>query len=224
MPSAGTRRQARPGGGHPFPVSHRRRWRQRTARALGGGTGETWCNITLGLRPRWGTPGEGSLRAGGTRPATDRRGSGDPHREKSHWDFSRPSCAVFSGTQGRGTLSLLTCRFGQALNGRHRRPAPLQAFCKKLDQKLLIPLYRTRLGQPAQNPGGRSPEGFSWPAVPTAPARARAPSGNGLRCGLGREGPGTAPGSAGTAAAKTTGCSRTWGRSGAQTRTPAGNS
>src|SRR5699024_5963695 len=78
-----------------------------------------------------------------------RRGSGDPHREKSHWDFSRPSCAVFSGTQGRGTLSLLTCRFGQALNGRHRRPAPLQAFCKKLDQKLFVSLYRTRLGKPS---------------------------------------------------------------------------
>ena len=28
-----------------------------------------------------------------------------PHREKSHRDFSRPSCAVSSGTQGRGTPS-----------------------------------------------------------------------------------------------------------------------
>ncbi len=122
-----------------------------------------------------------------------------PHREKSHWDFSRPSCAVFSGTQGRETLS-----------------RALQAFCKKLDQKLLTPLYRTRLGKPS-------------PKTPVSERSERlgvfpAPSGHGLRCGLGREGPGTAPGSAGTAAAKTAGCTRTWGRSGAQTRTPAGNS
>ena len=45
----------------------------------------------------------------------------------------------------------------------------LQAFCKKLDQKLLIPLYRTRLGKPSQNPGAPFAEGFS------CPARARAP-------------------------------------------------
>ena len=73
-----------------------------------------------GPAPQWGAS------------RTDRRGSGDPHREKSHWDFSRPSCAVFSGTQGRGTLS-----------------HTLQAFCKKLDQKLFILLYRPRFGKPS---------------------------------------------------------------------------
>ena len=129
-----------------------------------------------------------------------------PHREKSHWDFSRPSCAVFSGTQGRETLS-----------------RALQAFCKKLDQKLLVSLYRTLSGQPALKiPAGEAQRDFPGPSG-HGPQRGHAP-GTRPRYGLGREGPGTAPGSAGTAAAKTAGCTRTWGRSGAQTRTPAGNS
>ena len=32
-------------------------------------------------------------------------------------------------------------------------------------------LYPSRLGKPGQNPGARSAEGFSWPAVPTAHPR-----------------------------------------------------
>ena len=44
------------------------------------------------------------------------------------------------------------------------------------------PFYRPRCGQAAQNPGGRSPEGFSWPAVPTAPAGVAQRNFHGLRC------------------------------------------
>ena len=138
-----------------------------------------------------------------------------------HWRPA-PDAAAETPTEKSptGTFLALPALFSQELKARETLSRALQAFCKKLDQKLLVSLYRTRLGKPSP----KTPVSERSERIGVFPAlRGHAP-GTRPRCGLGREGPGTAPGSAGTAAAKTTGCSRTWGRSGAQTRTPAGNS